>query len=55
MTEDEEITLNPKMDMQGPRGPRTASNVYSTLTVLLKVAFLQNVLWGPRGPQNHLV
>ena len=24
--------LNPKMDMRGPRGPRTTSNVYITLT-----------------------
>ncbi len=56
--------LNPKMDMRGPRGPQTTSNVFSTLTIsrptkiigfYLKLRFLQNVLWGPRGPQNHLV
>ncbi len=68
--------INPKMDVRGPRGPRTTSNVCSTLTIsrptkifyvnkmlrhspiigfYLKLRFLQNVLWGPRGTQNHLV
>ena len=55
------ICINPKMDMRGPRGPRTTSNVCSTLTAspiigfYLKLRFLQNVLWGPLRPQNHLV